>query len=166
MDHWSRRQFVQGVMATGLGLLVGCGRLPWQAEPPTTVFRVGVLGGAASGPTLERREAFRQGRREYGWIEGQNVTLEFHSDARVWRTAVQSWHRRTAARPRRAAGSRRCLAETRRERRERSRPGPVQRARDAKTSGPPGAALVRKSLCPHSPYQLTRFRQRYLDRTL
>jgi len=32
MDHWSRRQFVQGAGVAGLGLLAGCGRLPWQAR--------------------------------------------------------------------------------------------------------------------------------------
>ena len=34
----SRREFVVG--AAGLGLLAGCGRLPWQGQPPT-VPRVG-----------------------------------------------------------------------------------------------------------------------------
>ena len=34
MDHWSHRRFVQGVGVAGLGLLVGCGRLPRQPQEP------------------------------------------------------------------------------------------------------------------------------------
>jgi len=37
----SRRQFMVG--AAGLGLLAGCGRLPWQAPPPAKVPRIGYL---------------------------------------------------------------------------------------------------------------------------
>ncbi len=40
MDHLSRRQVVQGAGVAGLGLLVGCGRLPGQAEPAETVYRI------------------------------------------------------------------------------------------------------------------------------
>jgi len=43
MDHWSRRQFVRGVGVAGLGLVAGCGRLPWQAQPPAKVARPGRL---------------------------------------------------------------------------------------------------------------------------
>src|SRR5262249_8580026 len=41
----SRRRFVQGAGAVGLGLLAGCGRLPWQApsavQPPRRLYRIG-----------------------------------------------------------------------------------------------------------------------------
>jgi putative ABC transport system substrate-binding protein len=70
----SRRQFV-GAGATGLGLLAGCGRLPWQA--PARVARVGVLSGeipTASSSALT--EALRQGLGELGYLDGHNVTLE------------------------------------------------------------------------------------------
>jgi hypothetical protein len=33
MDRWSRRQFVQGVSVTGLGVVAECGRLPGLACP-------------------------------------------------------------------------------------------------------------------------------------
>jgi len=29
----SRRRFVQGAGVTGLGLVAGCGRLPWEVAP-------------------------------------------------------------------------------------------------------------------------------------
>jgi putative ABC transport system substrate-binding protein len=67
-----------GVGAAGLGLLAGCGRLPWQAEPPERVYRIGVLTGALTQSSAWL-EAFRQGLRERGWIPGHNITLEYRS---------------------------------------------------------------------------------------
>ena len=40
MPHrWSRRRFVQGAGAVGLGLLAGCGQWPGQAQPAPKVAR-------------------------------------------------------------------------------------------------------------------------------
>jgi putative ABC transport system substrate-binding protein len=49
-----------------------------QAQPPAKVARIGYLsmtGGAASPPV----EAFRQGLRELGYVEGHNIALEFRT---------------------------------------------------------------------------------------
>jgi putative ABC transport system substrate-binding protein len=48
-----------------------------NAQLPTTVYRIGRLssGNPPSGPDLNM-EAFRQGLRDLGWIEGQNITIE------------------------------------------------------------------------------------------
>jgi putative tryptophan/tyrosine transport system substrate-binding protein len=67
----SRRAFVVG--AGSLGLLVGCGRLPWQAHPPAKVYRIGVLT-PGSGPYAV--DPWRQELRESGWVEGENVLIE------------------------------------------------------------------------------------------
>src|SRR5262245_25386088 len=72
MDRLSRRQFVQGVGVAGLGLLVGCGRLPWQAQPAARIPRLGFL----STPPSPREAAFREGLRELGYVEGQNLIIE------------------------------------------------------------------------------------------
>src|SRR4051794_34939666 len=72
MSSLSRREFIVG--AAGLGLLAGCGRLPGLGQPPLRVARVGFLGNTnASSPNFE---AFRQGLRELGWVEGQNLVME------------------------------------------------------------------------------------------
>jgi putative ABC transport system substrate-binding protein len=81
MDHRagkrpSRRRFVQGVGVAGLGLLAGCGRLPWQAQQPSKVHRIGWLGFDAPPPL---REAFQQGLRDLGYVEGQYVLVQLHS---------------------------------------------------------------------------------------
>ena len=77
-----RRQLLQGGLAVaGLGLLPGCGLLPPRAQPPARDARIGWLAlGLTDDPALVRlREAFRQGLREHGWVEGRNITLEYRS---------------------------------------------------------------------------------------
>jgi putative ABC transport system substrate-binding protein len=80
MDRWSRRQLVQSVGVAGLALLAGCGRLPGQAPPAPKVARIGVLTTTAD-PNDPDHAAFRQGLRDLGYSEGQNLTLEWRSFA-------------------------------------------------------------------------------------
>jgi putative ABC transport system substrate-binding protein len=72
---------VQGAGAVGLGLLAGCGRLPWQAEPPAKVPRIGFLGNTRAGSAL----AFWDGLREHGYVDGQNIVVEAR-----WSEGVES----------------------------------------------------------------------------
>ena len=78
MDHWSRRQVVQGGCLAGLGLLAGCGRLPFAVAPPATrVHRIGFLSAnPPSGVNTARVLAFRQGMHDLGYVEGQNLVIE------------------------------------------------------------------------------------------
>ena len=76
MTWYSRRQVVQGMGAMGLGLVAGCGRLPGQA-PPTKVHRIGYLTGTVSASNLY--EPFWQGLREYGYVEGHNIVVDYRS---------------------------------------------------------------------------------------
>jgi putative tryptophan/tyrosine transport system substrate-binding protein len=75
--RWSRRGFVVG--AAGLGLVAGCGRLPFQQPlpPPVKVHRLGYL--SASNPTAAARslDYFRQALGDLGYVEGQNLIIEY-----------------------------------------------------------------------------------------
>ena len=65
-----RRRFV-----TGLGVLLAS-PLVVQAQPPAKVLRIGYLSGnLASG--LHLREAFLQGLRDLGYVEGRNIAIEY-----------------------------------------------------------------------------------------
>src|SRR5881396_1746604 len=65
-----RRRFV-----TGLGVLLAS-PLVAQAQPAGKIARIGYLSGSlAAGPHLP--EAFRQGLRDLGYVEGRNVVIEY-----------------------------------------------------------------------------------------
>jgi putative tryptophan/tyrosine transport system substrate-binding protein len=72
----SRRQVVQGAGVAGLGLLAGCGRLPFQTTPPPKLYRIGYLYPGTEPLSAPRVEVLRVGLQQLGWVEGQNYTLE------------------------------------------------------------------------------------------
>ena len=47
---------------------------PAEAQQPKKVPRIGYQSAGSSG---ERQEAFRQGLRELGYVEGQNIAIEW-----------------------------------------------------------------------------------------
>jgi putative ABC transport system substrate-binding protein len=47
-----------------------------QSQQPTKIYRVGLLISASSAATAPFIEAFRQGLRELGYVEGKNIVLE------------------------------------------------------------------------------------------
>ena len=85
MSGWSRRWFVQRLGAVGLALLRGCGRLPFQGQPPPP--KVPTIGYLAQGfseladslppATVENLGAFRQGLAALGYVDGQNLVVEY-----------------------------------------------------------------------------------------
>ena len=77
MHRSSRRQFLRSSLAlAGLGLLSGCQppRLPWQVE---NVPRVGFLAVGSRAGRAQLIEAFLQGLRDLGYVEGRNYTIEY-----------------------------------------------------------------------------------------
>jgi len=76
----SRRQLLQGAGVAGLGLLAGCGRLPWQAQASPRVYRIGWLtpndvGVDSAQASLQ--QAFLEQMRQLGYVEGQNLVIEY-----------------------------------------------------------------------------------------
>ncbi len=61
---------------------------PAGAQQPTKVVRIGILLPSTEDATVHLTEAFRQGLREHGYVEGQNVILEHrYGEARVERVS-------------------------------------------------------------------------------
>jgi ABC-type uncharacterized transport system substrate-binding protein len=55
-----------------------------QAQQPGKVFRIGWLGGASASAIALRVDAFRQGLRELGYVEGKNIVIELrYADAKL-----------------------------------------------------------------------------------
>src|SRR5438045_1057039 len=81
MGHQSRRQFLQGSLAlAGFGLLAGCGQLPFQAQQPAKIPRVGYLVNRPLEGNANYA-ALRQGLQDLGYVEGQNLALEYRVGA-------------------------------------------------------------------------------------
>lgn len=51
-------------------------RFPAEAQQPGKVYRIGTLENSSSAGRTHVWEAFRQGLRELGYVEGKNVALE------------------------------------------------------------------------------------------
>jgi putative ABC transport system substrate-binding protein len=51
--------------------------LPAQAQQPTKIPRIGYLAGTSASAIADRTEAFRQGLRELGYVEGKNIVIEY-----------------------------------------------------------------------------------------
>ncbi len=67
-----RRLFFISILA--LGALAA--PLAADAQPPPKVPRIGILWASPISANAHLREAFRQGLRELGYVEGRNVALE------------------------------------------------------------------------------------------
>src|SRR3989337_2715311 len=52
------------------------GRAVAQAQQPTKIPRIGYLAGSSLSGQSARVEAFRQGLRELGYVEGKNIVIE------------------------------------------------------------------------------------------
>ena len=64
-----------------LVIALGASFIAWPsvsgAQQPAKLRRIGFLSPFARVVTVSSEEAFRQGLRDLGWVEGQNVTVEY-----------------------------------------------------------------------------------------
>jgi len=73
------------IIALALGVLLFVLGLSVEAQPPVKIPRIACVFGRA-GP-MEFGEAFRRGLRELGYVEGQNITVDFRWGGRKRGTA-------------------------------------------------------------------------------
>src|SRR6478672_7182718 len=52
---------------------------PAEAQQPKKVPRIGFLFGSSLSANSARHEAFRQGLRELGYVEGKNIVIDWRS---------------------------------------------------------------------------------------
>src|SRR5438046_7998026 len=75
-----RRRSIQNLKWAGLFAIVValtvCGARA-EAQQPMKVPRIGVLSAPSRSAQSARHEAFRQGLRELGYMEGKNVVIEW-----------------------------------------------------------------------------------------
>ena len=50
-----------------------------EAQQPAKVPRIGYLAGVSPSVNSDRIEAFRQGLRDLGYVEGKNIVIEWRS---------------------------------------------------------------------------------------
>jgi putative tryptophan/tyrosine transport system substrate-binding protein len=72
------RRLIGLLITLTLGFLVA--PLATDAQPPGKMTRIGILAAPSDAPERVRNlEAFRQGLRDLGWVEGQNLAMEYRS---------------------------------------------------------------------------------------
>src|SRR6266571_1994299 len=77
MAALSRRRFLRSSLAlAGLGLFTACAAVPLPGQQAARVPRIGFLSATSPSAIAARTEAFRQGLRELGYVEGQNIVVE------------------------------------------------------------------------------------------
>src|SRR5436853_2153393 len=73
----NRRRFLQGSLAlVSLSLLSGCGMPAPGAQPGARTYRIGWLAFGEPVGMAPLIAALRQGLRDHGYVEGQNLIIE------------------------------------------------------------------------------------------
>jgi hypothetical protein len=60
-----------------LALMISLGASSADAQPPGKVPRIGLLGASSASAYGSFIEAFRQGLRDLGYVEGKSITIEY-----------------------------------------------------------------------------------------
>jgi ABC-type uncharacterized transport system substrate-binding protein len=76
-----KRAAVLSILVVVVQLAVG---VIAEAQQPTKVPRIGYLGGVLPSANAARIEAFQQGLRELGYVEGKNIVIEWrHTEGKL-----------------------------------------------------------------------------------
>jgi putative ABC transport system substrate-binding protein len=67
------------VLVIGLAVMLGAQSQTADAQQATKPPRIGILSAGPLPPRKHQWEAFRQGLRELGYVEGENIVLEFRA---------------------------------------------------------------------------------------
>jgi putative tryptophan/tyrosine transport system substrate-binding protein len=67
----------QRIFAFTLGTMLFAFCVCAQAQQPKKVARIGLLSAGSRSTSASRIESFRQGLRDLGYVEGQNIIIEF-----------------------------------------------------------------------------------------
>jgi len=73
----NRKSKIQNLKWLALSALLFALSLPAQAQQPKKIPRIGYLSASSAAEALSRTEAFRRGLRELGYVEGENIVVEF-----------------------------------------------------------------------------------------
>src|SRR5215475_712234 len=74
---------IKTIIGLALGSILFAFGLPVRAQQPTKIARIGYLSPGDPVSRTYRTEAFRQGLKELGYIEGKNIIIEYRfADAR------------------------------------------------------------------------------------
>jgi len=65
------------VIGFALGALLLALGFPATAQQPTKIPRIGILSSLSPAAVSARMDAFRQGLRELGYVEGKNIVIEY-----------------------------------------------------------------------------------------
>ena len=86
-DQWARRRFIAALA----GLLAA--PLAAEGQQAGKVYRLGFLGMASAVQFARQVDGMRQGLRELGYIEGQNLNIEYRwADGKyVFTASLRSW---------------------------------------------------------------------------
>jgi putative ABC transport system substrate-binding protein len=67
----------RAVAAVALALSIATAPSAADAQPPSKIPRVGYLGPSSSTEGAFLLQSFRQGLRELGYVEGQNIFIDY-----------------------------------------------------------------------------------------
>ena len=71
-----RREFITLLRGAAVGWLLAA-PVATRAQQAEKAYRIGYLSYSSPGANPLLHEAFRQGMRELGWVEGQNIIIDY-----------------------------------------------------------------------------------------